>query len=644
MDMLYLRKILIIFLFVIFLSLIFVDFSFAQRELEVPIPGLTTTTLPALPEYIDAIYRFAVISFGLICFGALVYGGFRYLTSAGSPAAMADAKDQIFSAILGLIILFSSWLILNTINPELLILCKPGEVCPSKEILTTEPQPHELVMRLYKDADYQGDSCGIGKSDKWIEDLCGADWNDTISSIKIEDPNYVAVIHEDKDFTGKAQLIEINVPKLDAHMNDQTSSITVIRKVGSSGKATLYGDADYKFERNGEWHPFAKDFYTAYPNFRALEYEYEGETVNFDNQASSITVERGVIAIIYEHPDYKGGARIITKDDPNLCYLGAGWCDILHPRCNYWPCYPGTSPFCSINDCISSIQIVNGYIVTTLPSRCAGFPDTTCAAEGCEWCPKCSANYEENSWGFDACLEPGTCTRTCSANCDGEICPRCSGFDEADPSQADKCVLTGTCAHPITCSAACNGEMCLKCGGAGGLFENPFDADTCVATGTCTHPDCSAACGGEWCPKCSPTGFFENPWGADTCVQAGQCTYPNCTAACECITTLYEDANYGGASLQVTGDIADLDTVGFNNKASSIKVPPGVTVVIYTGKNFDTSRPYRTITADDPNFDTCDAEDFCSPNCADAPELSHCACYLLTNECWNDKVSSIDVQ
>jgi hypothetical protein len=78
---------------------------------------------------------------GVICFGALLYGGFRYLISVGSPAAMADARDQIFSAILGLIILFSAYLILKTINPELVILyqeppqtfgCTTKNDCPAK--------------------------------------------------------------------------------------------------------------------------------------------------------------------------------------------------------------------------------------------------------------------------------------------------------------------------------------------------------------------------------------------------------------------------------------------------------------------------------------------------------------------------------
>jgi hypothetical protein len=133
------KKIFIIFLFVILLIFPLVVLG-ACRQLEVPIPGLETTCLPALPDYIVAIFNFALMIIGIVCFGALIYGGFRYLTSAGKPAAIADAKDQIFSALLGLIILLSSWLILNTINPELVILnplkpcvrledCPPGQEC-----------------------------------------------------------------------------------------------------------------------------------------------------------------------------------------------------------------------------------------------------------------------------------------------------------------------------------------------------------------------------------------------------------------------------------------------------------------------------------------------------------------------------------
>ena len=144
------RRFLIINILIILLSFALVKPSLA-RELEVPIPtpgGGFITTIPALPDYIVAIFQFALMAIGIICLGAFIYGGFSYLTSAGSPSAMNDAKDRIFSALLGLIILFSAWLILNTINPELVNLdtlnpiectgppVSPVDTCPAGKVCT----------------------------------------------------------------------------------------------------------------------------------------------------------------------------------------------------------------------------------------------------------------------------------------------------------------------------------------------------------------------------------------------------------------------------------------------------------------------------------------------------------------------------
>ena len=185
------KKISIIFPVIIFLSFFLFNFSLAQREIEVPFPGLATTT-PALPEYIEAIYKFALIISGVITFGALVYGGFLYLTSAGNPARINDAKDQIFSAILGLIILFSAYLILRTINPELIMLSQPGVIhgcgracdasnpCPEglncKDGICQCPEGQECVMGtcvIYLSLTTTSPIIPVlGCSDYWDEDNC----------------------------------------------------------------------------------------------------------------------------------------------------------------------------------------------------------------------------------------------------------------------------------------------------------------------------------------------------------------------------------------------------------------------------------------------------------------------------------------
>lgn len=99
--------------------------GFAQGlEVEYPdLPGIPPLSeKPTLPEYLRYIYVFSIIIAGLVAFASLVYGGFRYLTSVGQPLAMAAGREQITAGIIGLMILLSSYLILATINPQLIIL------------------------------------------------------------------------------------------------------------------------------------------------------------------------------------------------------------------------------------------------------------------------------------------------------------------------------------------------------------------------------------------------------------------------------------------------------------------------------------------------------------------------------------------
>ena len=102
----------------------------------------------SLPDYVKYIFNFAIIIAGAVAFGVTVLGGIRWLTSAGDPSKLRDAKDQIFAAFLGLIILLSSYLILTTINPQLVLFEAPGlktvEVLPSPPP-TKDVSPNPLV-------------------------------------------------------------------------------------------------------------------------------------------------------------------------------------------------------------------------------------------------------------------------------------------------------------------------------------------------------------------------------------------------------------------------------------------------------------------------------------------------------------------
>ncbi len=109
--------ILIFFLFSMFNSLI----SAEERGLEVEYPdvegGITTST--TISEYAAYIFRLSMIIAAILAFAVLIYGGFRYLTSAGNPIAMSDAKSWIFGGIIGLVLLLCSYIILTIIEPGL---------------------------------------------------------------------------------------------------------------------------------------------------------------------------------------------------------------------------------------------------------------------------------------------------------------------------------------------------------------------------------------------------------------------------------------------------------------------------------------------------------------------------------------------
>ena len=49
----------------------------------------------------------------------IVVGGIQYVGSAGNPNMIGDAKDRIQNALLGLLLAAAAYLILNTINPNL---------------------------------------------------------------------------------------------------------------------------------------------------------------------------------------------------------------------------------------------------------------------------------------------------------------------------------------------------------------------------------------------------------------------------------------------------------------------------------------------------------------------------------------------
>jgi len=95
-----------------------------SRALEITYPIISgieepTTTDFDINLYARYIYYFAIGIGALLAFAVIVNAGLGYSMSAGDPTQMQNAKSQILAAILGLLILLGSYLLLYTINPNL---------------------------------------------------------------------------------------------------------------------------------------------------------------------------------------------------------------------------------------------------------------------------------------------------------------------------------------------------------------------------------------------------------------------------------------------------------------------------------------------------------------------------------------------
>jgi succinate dehydrogenase hydrophobic anchor subunit len=87
-------------------------------QLETPLSG--SQTAPIDPgQYIKMIFIFGLGLVGLAALFALAYGGIVYIMSAGSAPTQTHAKQWIWGAISGIVLLLCSYLILYTINPQL---------------------------------------------------------------------------------------------------------------------------------------------------------------------------------------------------------------------------------------------------------------------------------------------------------------------------------------------------------------------------------------------------------------------------------------------------------------------------------------------------------------------------------------------
>ena len=95
--------------------------------IDTSVPGSNTSADPTqkIGAIIANFYQFALLIGGILALGAIVWGGVKYTWAQGNPSAQSEGKEWIKAAIYGLMLLAGAYIILNTINPNLLNLNLP---------------------------------------------------------------------------------------------------------------------------------------------------------------------------------------------------------------------------------------------------------------------------------------------------------------------------------------------------------------------------------------------------------------------------------------------------------------------------------------------------------------------------------------
>lgn len=75
---------------------------------------------------VNNFYEIALALVGVASLGVIVYGGILYIVSAGNSSRQSDANEWIKGGIFGLVLLLCAYIILWTINSNLVILNNPN--------------------------------------------------------------------------------------------------------------------------------------------------------------------------------------------------------------------------------------------------------------------------------------------------------------------------------------------------------------------------------------------------------------------------------------------------------------------------------------------------------------------------------------
>jgi len=111
------KKYSLIFILIIAIFFVILSSTAYAAKLQVPIPGAGDNL--TLPEYIQAIYNYALSIVGILATVVIMFGGLLWVMAGGNASKIDNAKSWVTAGVTGFVLLMMSYTLLYFINPSL---------------------------------------------------------------------------------------------------------------------------------------------------------------------------------------------------------------------------------------------------------------------------------------------------------------------------------------------------------------------------------------------------------------------------------------------------------------------------------------------------------------------------------------------
>lgn len=188
-----------------------------------------------LPGFVAYLFTLALVSAGIVALGTLVWGAIQFVASAGFPSMRSEARNRMTGAVAGLLLLLATYIILNTINPELVM---PGLGLAPGVFLAPAIDSIEGVIREGVVL-YVSDTCDT--SEHWArytqaQVKLDDHMNNKAKAFKMLDEGVVVNFFDNENFSGLQLSVEGptgDCVKLSDYDQNSTSTLTLTERISS---------------------------------------------------------------------------------------------------------------------------------------------------------------------------------------------------------------------------------------------------------------------------------------------------------------------------------------------------------------------------------------------------------------------------